>query len=502
MASEKPPSPNPSTTQSPKDAATPPALTECTRSLSDVALQSLSVLCSPNGEGFLQIEGSTTVHSLKDPRTKLLLARHMSAAGSRQRPAELQALIDDLNAYAQTWAPRRAVWQRVAPIEGGIELDVGDDADTRIRVTAGGVVIDQSRGGPLFHRTPTMRPYVLPTPHGNLDLIDDFLNLSFEDRVLFKIWLAFTLAQTRVPSTVYVILLLLGPQGSGKSLLCQMLVSLINPSSVVIQSLPRNPLDLAIATQQSPLNCFDNCRTITPWMSDAFCMASTGGVVTGRRLYSDDAQAAVSLHGPVVVNTLHGIVTEADLAERCLQLNLQPLDAEARRDPALMLRQFEDNLPTIFAGLLSRISEILARLPQVEPTKPARVYAFSRWLAAAEQVDGATEGSYQRWYSESLSQTMLETLQESPIATVLLDFMDLQPDGRWSGTAAELLDALNRAVRKRGYLGPEWPANEIALSRRLRALVAAFRGQGVDIRFTRGRRRLIIIVRSEDPARH
>src|SRR5688572_25321757 len=233
MASQKPPRPNPPARQSTEDETRPPALTECTRSLSDVALQSLNVLCSPNGEGFLQIDGSTTVHSLRDPRTKLILARHMSAAGSRQRPAEMQGLIDDLNAYAQTWGPRREVWQRVGPIQGGIELDVGDDADTRIRVTADGVVIDRSRDGSLFHRTPSMRPYVLPAPHGNLDLIDDHLNLSLQERVLLKTWLAYTLAQPRIPPTVYVILLLLGPQGSGKSLLCQLLASLINPSSVV-----------------------------------------------------------------------------------------------------------------------------------------------------------------------------------------------------------------------------------------------------------------------------
>ena len=65
----------------------------------------------------------------------------------------------------------------------------------------------------------------------------------------------------------------------------------------------------------------------------------------------------------------------------------------------------------------------------------------------------------------------------------------------WSGTAAELLIALNRATGRRTSYGGDWPVNEIALARRLRASVAAFRTQGIEIAFTRGRVRTITITR-------
>ena len=222
---------------------------------------------------------------------------------------------------------------------------------------------------------------------------------------------------------------------------------------------------------------------------------ATSGVVTARKLYSNAGQSAISLHCAAILTSLHAAVTEPDLADRSLQVNVPPLDAESRRDPAVLMQEFERDRPIIFRGALELIAEIYEQLPLVEPVNPQRVFRFSHWLAALERVEGAPAGAYQKWYRESLGQVMLDSLHESSLNVAVLDFVERLPEGSWSGTAAELLATLNRATGRRPSSGGGWPVNEIALARRLRASVAAFRTQGIDIRFTRGRVRRITITR-------
>ena len=126
---------------------------------------------------------------------------------------------------------------------------------------------------------------------------------------------------------------------------------------------------------------------------------------------------------------------------------------------------------------------------------PQRVYRFSHWLAALERVEGMPAGGYQ----EVLSGLARSGDARQPARVVAQrrgpGLRGGAVRGSWSGTAAELLIALNRATGRRSSSGGDWPVNEIALSRRLRASVAAFRTQGIEIVFTRGRVRMITITR-------
>ena len=272
-------------------------------------------------------------------------------------------------------------------------------------------------------------------------------------------------------------------------------MAIISPSSIGVQPLPRSAVDLAIAAAQGGLCAFDNVRAIPLWLSDLFCLMATSGVVTARKLYSNEGQSAINLHCPAMLTSLHAVVTEPDLADRSLQVNVPPLDAAKRRDPTVLMQEFERDRPLIFRGALELIAEIFQKLPLVQPSNPQRVYRFSHWLAALELVEGVPAGAYQKWYAEALGQVMLDSLHESSLNVAVLDFMEGVSGRAWTGTAAELLTALNRATGRRASSGGDWPVNEIALARRLRASVAAFRTQGIDIQFTRGRVRRITISR-------
>jgi len=474
-----------------------PALRDCVRTLPEAVHRALHVGRDQNDEPFLQLNKSNVVHRLRDPATRIILGRSMIDAGILLKPAELQGVIDEIEGYARLYGQQQHVWVGVAPNEdGGIDIDQVGDREGTARVVPGRVDLVAGGTATLFYRAPrALRRMWSKGPGDFYKLLRYLDNLRFQDRRLVAFWVLYVVAHPKVATTVFVHLILVGPQGGGKTMLATILKAIIWPSSAGVQPLPRNAVDLAIAATQGHVCAFDNIRSIPLWLSDLLCLMATSGVITSRTLYSNDGQSVINLHCAVMLTSLHTVVTEADFADRSLQIYVPPLDAERRRDPAVLMQEFESDLPSIFRGALELIAEIFEQLPLVVPVNPQRVYRFSHWLAALERIDGVPTGGYQAWYRDALGQVMLDSLHESPLNVAVLDFVETQPNGYWSGTAAELLAALNRATGRRSSSGGDWPVNEIALSRRLRASVAAFRTQGIDIRFSKGRVRLITITR-------
>jgi hypothetical protein len=377
-------------------------------------------------------------------------------------------------------------------------LDVGDDQHTRICVTPGKVEVITEGSVTLFYRPPTMQPLTMPAEHGDLQLLDRYLNNLHEpDRVLLKGWISFTLAHPKVPTTNYPFLILRGDQGSGKSSLSNLILSMIDPSIVDVQTLPSKQNDLAIALQNSHTLCYDNMRGIKPMMSDTLAIASSGGALTSRQLYTNDGQHVLRLHGSMIFNGIHDFISHVDLAQRCVSLHLRSIDETDRRSEADFTRAFQRDLPVIFRGLLDLISNVFMHLSSVEATNPERMIDFVHWLAAKEKVDSVPAGVYQAEYSRTLNEGMLDSLLENPLAAAVMSFITESPKSQWSGTPSELQQELNFLVGRRSLGSQDWPQNPIALSKRLRSLQAGLRRQGIDVQLGRGHERKITITRVE-----
>ena len=73
-----------------------------------------------------------------------------------------------------------------------------------------------------------------------------------------------------------------GEQGSAKSTFGRVIRSLIDPSTAMLRSAPKNEKDLMIAAQNGWLLSFDNLSSLKQEMSDSLCRLATGGGVSGR----------------------------------------------------------------------------------------------------------------------------------------------------------------------------------------------------------------------------
>lgn len=458
-----------------------------------------------NVEVFKGADGNAYLRQLDDPRRPVLrigsktcdafLRRIARSQDKVPRTADLRELNEHLVAYAELAEDVRPVFYRIAPVDGGFEIDLGDVVGTRIRVTGAGAKVLSSGSESLFIRTPRMQPMVLPAETGDLRKLDRYLNLESMERFLLTAWILYTLAHPKLPTTVFPILVLIGGQGTGKSVLGRMISSLIDPNAVGLRTFPKAERDLAIAAQQSHLLLFDNLRAITPAMSDLLCIAATGGAYSTRRLYTDAEEVDLQLHVPIVLNGIAPVIDQPDLAQRCLPLTLLPLEAGARRDEAALFREFADDLPGIFRGAIDRIAGILANLEGAEVVHPERVLGFTRWLAAMERLDDAGAGTYQAVYSDCVKAGMLDTLETHPLGRAVLSFVDGKARSDWSGPPKKLLEELEHINDWRDVRHPEWPQNEIALSKRLLTMQASLARQGIEVKVWRSHERMISLTR-------
>lgn len=389
-------------------------------------------------------------------------------------------------------------WYRVAPCLGGIEIDLDDESNTRVRVTANSVVLLRDGSPLLFHRTPISRPLVEPAEDGDLDRLNQYLNLTAPDILLLKAWMSYTLAHPKQASAKFPILVLQGEQGTGKSFLCRIIQTLIDPNDVGVQILPGSGKDLAIAARNAHVLAFDNVRGIPPQMADLLCIASSGGALTSRRLYTDADQSTLHLHAALIINGIHDFVTQSDLAQRCLPLHLKSLASANRQSERDLIRRFQADLPTIFRGLLDLISAVFAQLPSAEPIHNYRMIDFTHWLAAMEHAEGIHGTPYQDAYTDVLRNAQRETLLNSPLAAALLAFAEKLKVPQWEGTPTQLLDELNDVAPQGTEYWRYWPKNPISLSKRLQPLMGGLREQGVDVQISRGKQRRITITVAED----
>ncbi len=307
---------------------------------------------------------------------------------------QMEEINEALSAKAELEGTRTHAWTRVAPLpDNGIEIDLGDESHTRICITAGNVGIVKSGSETLFIRSRASMPMTISAEGSNYKLLHKYINLSNQDFILLVAWITYTIAHPKVASSNYVILVLQGGQGSGKSFSSKVIIRVVDPSQIGVQRLPSNEKDLGIAAQSAHLLAYDNMRNISVAMSDALCTAATGGSTASRKLYTNDDQQILNLHVAMVFNGIHSFVEQPDLAQRCLTLHLKRMPESHRKSETDMMKEFETDLPTIQRGLFDLIAQIFKYLPVAVVTAPTRMIDFSRWLSAMERVFGIPSGT-------------------------------------------------------------------------------------------------------------
>ena len=353
-----------------------------------------------------------------------------------------KAALNTLFGQAKFEGPEKFVFRRVARFEDAIWIDMCDEDWRAVKVTAGEWEI-LDKPSVMFVRSPTMRSLPNPSEKGDIDPLWSLLNIPLEDQNLVLCWI---MECYRV-ETPYVVLELVGEQGSAKSKTQYVLRDFIDPNQVNLRAKPKNRESLFISAENSHLISYENLSHLQSELQDAFCTLATGGGLADRTLYTNKEETIIDVKRPVVLNGISVLVTAQDLLDRTIHIDLPRI--VNRKTEKQIEKEISENKGLIWAGLLDLLADALKILPSVQIGQEAlpRMADFALLGEAIYRSLGKDKGNFLADYDANRYQGVHRTINSSPVASKLIDFIDNSENQEFRGKIGDLFDKLNDMFR-------------------------------------------------------
>jgi hypothetical protein len=403
-----------------------------------------------------------------------LTANYYSEFETAPSSLALRAVLRTLEARAQYGdAPVQKVDRRLsfqgdpfAPSK--IFLDLANPDGQILEITSQGWTITDNLHH-TFRQSPGSLP--LPSPLANpqsripnpIPTLADLFKLSRAAQTRTLFWLTAALR----PIGPYPILVLRGPDSSGKSTLARALRTLIDPSIAPLRRLPIRDRELLQLALHNWILVFDHVHRVPIKISEALCAVASGEAIeTAQPDYRDNALAEIAR--PIILiapldETQSPWTPTRSLAARTLTVDLTPIAAP--RSEAALWSDFEPLRALVLAALADAVSSALRNIRDVSLDNLPRFADSIAWAAAAG-LDTAS-------IIETLADPESMWLGADPLRDTL--YMLLRNESSWSGDAATLLSQL-RALAPLATL----PSTPKGLSQALARIpgIAVIRGRG------------------------
>lgn len=412
--------------------------------------------------------GRALQHGKPSELVKAMCKDYLAVYDSWPNSSACTELTDYLEATTEDTkpVPVRCHWDN-----GTLLLDVGDKNWTTISVTRDGINRVGRPPVPFRRGSGSAMPWPLPNT-GSLEPLWNLVPVAEADRPVV-LALLITAWMTGTPQPV---VLLTGPQDSGKTTTAQYLLSLIDPVSHQRGgSLPEREDEWKARVSQARVVFVDNTSHITAKVSDLLCRVATGGELTTRQLYTNDGAHVSDLLVPVWLTSIDSGVLRGDLQSRIVPIELEGLDSDRRKALSDLRAEQERARPLITRALLDLTSDVIRLLPDISRENLVhRMTDFNLVLRCVDKVLGTTGESRLVDRSADLAD---EVLDADPVALALMVVMNFggAKAGELAGgvTWTRLLTILSSDPDLNR--GPDWPRTPKLLSSRIKRITPALR---------------------------
>lgn len=338
----------------------------------------------------------------------------------------------------------------------------------------------------IFRRYGHQKAQVKPVKGGDIQLFRKFTNIT--DDSDWNLFLAFAVA-TLIPDIPKPVLVINGSQGAGKSTPMRMLKDLADPSQLVSAGKITGEKELARLANRHSLLFFDNLSFLEKDNSDVLCRLITGDGFSKRRLYSDDDEVIYNYRRPIMLNGINNFITQADLLDRALILNVERISEDKRLTEVELWGKFEKEKPLILGAMFAILSKAMQIFPETPTSGLPRMADFGRWgCAIYSAINDKPFTEFQKILSGNKERQIEESIEADPVAMVAKylanngirvkftahDFLE----GYDSNKKSDVPDSIKYAAEH-----TYWPKDAGQVGKRLRKAEGMLREAGIELSF-------------------
>lgn len=370
--------------------------------------------------------------------------------------------------------------RRVARKDDRFYYDIGDKEWSVVEIYPGGWQV-LNNAPVLFYRNKNMKSQCIPINKGDVHLIDKHFRFkNIDDLFLFKVYVIHCL----IPQIPHLISIFHGEKGSSKTTSVRKTKRIVDPSSRDLLSMPKGKNELALILANNYLCAMDNLEKLQSEQSNLLAMASTGGGVSKRTLYTDDDETILDFKRCIVLNGINIVATKPDLLDRSILLELKRIPPKDRKDEESIWKEFDEDLPIIFSGILSVLGDAMEIYPTLNLQELPRMADASKWGYAIAQAMGETGERFLKVYRGNQFETNRETIADHPVAAAMVALV--RTHNHYESSVSELLNILEKiAVEEKINVNSRlWPRASNILSRRLKEVKSNLSEVGVEFEFS------------------
>jgi len=300
------------------------------------------------------------------------------------------------------------------------------------------------------------------------------------------------MAYSLVSTEDHVLILLYGRGNAGKSTLARLVRDIIDPNAKPLDPMPSHDAvrNLIVSGAHDRQLVLDNISTLERDVADMLCqrLDGYGGGGRYRVLHTNADQVVVPSSGPVLLTAILAMLGHADLADRCIVLDVAEVNGDGRMAlPSLEVEARKaELLPPLFGRLLDAAAAGLAGMKQFNAVPGFRNAAFAAFAQAAAPVFGETPAGMAALLADMGNHQRALAAEAAPVASALLDLVSAGalleglPLGLlWRGTAAGLLTELAKIPSVR--MDPAFPRTGAALQGELTRLKGVLLSAGLRV---------------------
>ncbi len=404
-----------------------------------------------------------------------LMLRYMDAHVGNHPPSEetIKSARKAAAARALLAGEEKKVHHCVAFENGTIYIDLRWPGGNVIKITDKAWSIE-TEADVLFVKQQDAIPLCLPIEGGDIKILEKLVRVKTHDDL--SICASWLLGAIYEPGP-YPGLILTGEKGSTKTTAMRALRSIVDPRVVSVRALPRKDVDFAVATKNAHVLAFDNISNLQDWQSDILCGIATEGAFTAKKLYTNEEETAIKAKRPFILNGIDKFATRADLLDRCVTIELDPVPPDERLRESEFAEYFKQHAPQVLGALLDAAVVGLRNAPTLIVEGYPRMADWAHWSMACEPgFISIPKGTFIKAHGKKQAEAGQDAVDAMPIATAIQAV--LGTTARWEGTTNELLQ---EAASQPGSNtdSKSWPKTAQAFGRRFARIASTLREVGI-----------------------